>query len=141
MVKLKKKKKTWKARGSKPRVLKNLSKKAVDGSVHIRATLNNTIVTISDMKGNTIAWSSAGASGFKGARKGTPFAGQVAGENVGYAARERGIKRVEVITKGPGFGRESAIRGLYTAGMQVALICDVTPTTHNGCRPPKKRRV
>lgn len=108
---------------------------------HIRATFNNTLITISDPDGNVLAWSSAGRSGFKGSRKGTPFAAQVAAQNAGQQARDNGVRTVEVLIKGPGGGRESAIRALQTTGIDVKSIRDVTPIPHNGCRPPKKRRV
>jgi small subunit ribosomal protein S11 len=108
---------------------------------HIRATFNNTLITISDPDGNVLAWSSAGRSGFKGSRKGTPFAAQVAAQNAGQQARDNGVRTVEVLVKGPGGGRESAIRALQTTGIDVKSIRDVTPIPHNGCRPPKKRRV
>ena len=108
---------------------------------HIRATFNNTLITISDPDGNVLAWSSAGRSGFKGSRKGTPFAAQVAAQNAGQQARDNGVRTVEVSVKGPGGGRESAIRALQTTGIDVKSIRDVTPIPHNGCRPPKKRRV
>ena len=116
---------------------KNLEK----GSVHIQATFNNTIVTVSDAFGNTISWASAGELGFKGSRKSTPFAAQSASETAAKAAMEHGLKTVEVFIKGPGAGRESAIRALETVGLQITLIKDVTPIPHNGCRPPKRRRV
>jgi len=108
---------------------------------HIRTTFNNTHITISDPDGNVLAWSSAGRSGFKGSRKGTPFAAQVAGQNAGQLARDSGVRTVDVLVKGPGGGRESAIRALQTTGIDVKSIRDVTPIPHNGCRPPKKRRV
>ena len=111
------------------------------GVVHIQATFNNTIVSITDPKGNVVSWSSAGAMGFKGSRKGTPFAAQVAGEDTARKAKEHGVKRVEVYVNGPGSGREAAIRSLQAAGLQVSIIKDVTPIPHNGCRPPKRRRV
>ena len=116
---------------------KNIEK----GAVHIQATFNNTIVTVSDAQGNTISWASAGELGFKGSRKSTPFAGQSASETAAKAAMEHGLKTVEVFIKGPGAGRESAIRALETVGLQITLIKDVTPIPHNGCRPPKRRRV
>ena len=116
---------------------KNIEK----GAVHIQATFNNTIVTISDVQGNTISWASAGELGFKGSRKSTPFAAQSASETAAKAAMEHGLKTVEVFIKGPGAGRESAIRALETVGLQITLIKDVTPIPHNGCRPPKRRRV
>jgi small subunit ribosomal protein S11 len=111
------------------------------GIAHIRSTFNNTIVTISDPQGNTLAWSSAGQAGFKGSRKSTPFAAQMAAENAARQAMEYGLKEVEVYVKGPGAGREAAIRSLQAAGLEVSLIKDVTPIPHNGCRPPKRRRV
>jgi small subunit ribosomal protein S11 len=108
---------------------------------HIQSTFNNTIVTITDQKGNVLAWSSAGTTGFKGSRKGTPFAAGLAAENAARKAMEHGVKQVEVFVKGPGAGREAAIRSLQAAGLEVNLIRDVTPIPHNGCRPPKRRRV
>ena len=116
---------------------KNIEK----GAVHIQATFNNTIVTVSDAQGNTLSWASAGELGFKGSRKSTPFAAQSASETAAKAAMEHGLKTVEVFIKGPGAGRESAIRALETVGLQITLIKDVTPIPHNGCRPPKRRRV
>ncbi|HHT53604.1 MAG TPA: 30S ribosomal protein S11 [Clostridiales bacterium] len=112
-----------------------------EGAVHIRATFNNTIVTITDKQGNTISWASAGELGFRGSRKSTPFAAQSASETAARAAIEHGLKTVEVYVRGPGSGREAAIRALETAGLQVTMIKDVTPIPHNGCRPPKRRRV
>ena len=111
------------------------------GAVHIRSSFNNTIVTISDVYGNTLSWASAGEMGFRGSRKSTPFAAQSAAETAAKAAMEHGLKTVEVFVKGPGQGRESAIRALQTAGLDITLIKDVTPIPHNGCRPPKRRRV
>jgi len=111
------------------------------GIVHIQATFNNTHITITDQKGNTICWATAGGSGFKGSKKATPFAAQVASEQAARKAAEMGLKEVEVCIKGPGSGRESAIRALQIAGLNVTAIKDVTPIPHNGCRPPKKRRV
>ena len=111
------------------------------GQVHVRATFNNTIVTITDMDGNAISWASAGELGFKGSRKSTPFAAQMAAETAAKAAMEHGLKTVEVFVKGPGQGREAAIRALQVTGLQVNSIKDVTPIPHNGCRPPKRRRV
>jgi len=111
------------------------------GVAHIKSTFNNTIVTITDTKGNAISWSSAGGVGFKGSRKSTPFAAQIAAENAAKEAMEHGMKVVEVMVKGPGAGREAAIRSLQAAGLEVNLIKDVTPIPHNGCRPPKRRRV
>ena len=116
---------------------KNIEK----GTVHIRATFNNTIVTVTDTAGNAISWASAGELGFKGSRKSTPFAAQSAAETAARAAMEHGLKSVEVYVRGPGSGRESAIRALETVGLQITLIKDVTPVPHNGCRPPKRRRV
>jgi small subunit ribosomal protein S11 len=121
---------------------KKKSKRTVsEGIAHIRATFNNTHITITDPAGNVVAWSSAGASGFKGSRKGTPFAAQQASEKAGRSAIDMGMRTVNVRIKGPGSGRESAVRGLGAAGLQVSTISDVTPIPHNGCRPPKKRRV
>ena len=117
------------------------ARKVDKGQVHIQASFNNTLVTITDMQGNTVSWSSAGSLGFKGSRKSTPFAAQMAAEAAAKAAMEHGMKTVEVYVKGPGQGRESAIRALSTAGLQVTMIKDVTPIPHNGCRPPKRRRV
>ena len=111
------------------------------GMVHIRSTFNNTIVTITDTKGNAISWASAGGLGFRGSRKSTPFAAQMAAETASKAAMEHGLKSVEVYVKGPGSGREAAIRALQAAGLEVNMIKDVTPIPHNGCRPPKRRRV
>lgn len=111
------------------------------GVAHIRSTFNNTIVTITDSQGNTLSWASAGGLGFKGSRKSTPFAAQMAAESAAKAAMEHGLKQIEVFVKGPGAGREAAIRSLQAAGLEVNLIKDVTPIPHNGCRPPKRRRV
>lgn len=111
------------------------------GFAHIQATFNNTIITISDTSGNVIAWSSAGAQGFKGSRKSTPFAAQTAGEKAGRKAMEMGMKKLEVHVKGPGSGRESAVRALQAVGLEITLIRDRTPIPHNGCRPRKRRRV
>ncbi len=121
----------------KRRERKNIEK----GAAHISSTFNNTIVTISDVYGNTLSWASAGEMGFRGSRKSTPFAAQSAAETAARAAMEHGLKTVEVFVKGPGQGRESAIRALQTAGLDITLIKDVTPIPHNGCRPPKRRRV
>ena len=112
-----------------------------NGVVHIQCTFNNTLVTITDSKGNVVVWSSAGSMSFKGSRKSTPFAAQVAAEAVGKKAVDLGMKSVEVYVKGPGSGREAAIRAIQTSGLQISLIKDVTPIPHNGCRPPKRRRV
>ncbi len=118
------------------------SKKFVEkGQVYIRSTFNNTIITITDSEGNVIAWSSAGKAGYKGSRKSPPFAAQIAAENAADEAKEMGLKEVEIYVKGPGSGRESAIRSLQSAGLEVTLIKDITPIPHNGCRPPKRRRV
>ncbi len=111
------------------------------GVAHIRSTFNNTIVTITDPQGNTLSWASSGQSGFKGSRKSTPFAAQLAAETAAKGAMEYGLKEVEVLVKGPGSGREAAIRSLQSAGLEVSMIKDVTPIPHNGCRPPKRRRV
>ena len=111
------------------------------GIAHVNATFNNTIITITDTKGNTIAWSSAGAEGFKGSRKSTPFAAQLAAENAGKKAKDNGVKTLEIEVRGPGSGRESALRALQTTGFIITSIKDVTPIPHNGCRPPKRRRV
>ena len=116
---------------------KNIEK----GEAHIRSTFNNTIVTISDVTGNVIAWASGGGMGFKGSRKSTPFAAQQAAEAAAKAAMEHGLKKIEVFVKGPGQGRESAIRSLQASGLEIELIKDVTPIPHNGCRPPKRRRI
>ena len=116
---------------------KNIEK----GAVHIRSSFNNTIVTIADLNGNAISWASSGEMGFRGSRKSTPFAAQTAAETAAAAAMEHGLKTVEVYVKGPGSGREAAIRALQAAGLEVTMIKDVTPIPHNGCRPPKRRRV
>ncbi|WP_067729262.1 30S ribosomal protein S11 [Oceanobacillus damuensis] len=121
----------------KRRVKKNIE----SGVAHIRSTFNNTIVTITDTRGNAVGWSSAGALGFKGSRKSTPFAAQMAAETAAKTAVENGMKTLEVTVKGPGAGREAAIRSLQAAGLEVTAIVDVTPVPHNGCRPPKRRRV
>lgn len=112
-----------------------------DGVAHIHATFNNTIITITDRQGNALAWATAGGSGFRGSRKSTPFAAQVAAERAGLAAQEMGMKNLEVMVKGPGPGRDSAVRSLNAIGFKISKIDDVTPIPHNGCRPPKKRRV
>jgi small subunit ribosomal protein S11 len=123
-------------------VRKKKEKKNVPrGVAHIQATFNNTIVTITDSQGNVVAWSSAGTQGFKGSRKSTPFAAQLAAEDAARKAMEQGMRSVEVLIKGPGAGREAALRSLQAAGFQITLIRDVTPIPHNGCRPPKRRRV
>ena len=120
---------------------KKISKNVVAGVAHIKSTFNNTLVTISDLNGNVISWASAGEMGFRGSRKSTPFAAQMAAETATKAAMEHGMKTVEVFVKGPGAGREAAIRALQATGLEVNSIKDVTPIPHNGCRPPKRRRV
>lgn len=124
-------------KGTKRKVKKNIQ----NGVVHVSSTFNNTLVTITDVSGNVIAWASAGGCGFKGSRKSTPFAAQLAAEDAARKAMEHGLRQVSVHVKGPGAGRESALRALQTAGLRVTLIRDVTPVPHNGCRPPKRRRV
>ncbi len=116
-------------------------RQVLQGVVHIQSTFNNTIITISDQKGEVLSWASAGSVGFKGTKKGTPFAAQMASENAARKAAEHGLKRVDVMVKGPGSGRETAIRALNNVGFEVTLIKDVTPIPHNGCRAPKRRRV
>jgi small subunit ribosomal protein S11 len=116
-------------------------KNVTSGVVHVNSSFNNTMITVTDVQGNTIAWASAGKLGFKGSRKSTPYAAQVAGEQVGRAAMEHGMRTVEIEVCGPGGGRESALRALQSVGLQVTSIRDVTPIPHNGCRPPKRRRV
>jgi small subunit ribosomal protein S11 len=128
--------------GPKPKAVKKKAKKNVStGIAHIQSTFNNTVVTITDVNGNTVAWSSAGSRGFKGSRKSTPFAAQLAAEEAARKAMEHGMRSVAVFVKGPGAGRESALRALQAVGFKVTLIRDVTPVPHNGCRPPKRRRV
>ena len=122
--------------GKKRRERKNIE----NGAAHIRSSFNNTMVTVTDLNGNAISWSSAGALGFRGSKKSTPFAAQMVAETAAKAAMEHGLKNVEVYVKGPGSGREAAIRSLQTAGLRVNMIKDVTPIPHNGCRPPKRRR-
>ncbi len=126
-----------KAASRRRRERKNIER----GAVHIQSTFNNTIVTITDVAGNAISWASSGGLGFRGSRKSTPFAAQSAAETAAHAAMEHGLKSVEVFVKGPGSGREAAIRALQSAGLEVSMIKDVTPIPHNGCRPPKRRRV
>jgi small subunit ribosomal protein S11 len=127
---------------AEPKVKKKKERKNIqNGIAHIQATFNNTIITITDLSGNTLAWSSSGSAGFKGSRKSTPFAAQVAAEDAAKKAMEHGVRTVEVYVKGPGSGREAALRALQAAGFQVTVIQDVTPIPHNGCRPPKRRRV
>src|SRR5690625_913683 len=120
---------------------KKVKRTVVDGVAHIHASFNNTIISITDRQGNALAWASAGGSGFRGSRKSTPFAAQVASERAGRAALDYGLKNLEVRVRGPGPGRESAVRALNNVGYRITNISDVTPTPHNGCRPPKKRRV
>ena len=130
------------AKAAKKVVKRRRDRKNVEkGAAHIRATFNNTIVTITDTAGNAVSWASAGEMGFKGSRKSTPFAAQTAAETAAKLAVDQGMKTVEVFVKGPGSGRESAIRALKTSGLDITLIKDVTPIPHNGCRPPKRRRV
>jgi small subunit ribosomal protein S11 len=124
-----------------PRLKKKERKNITTGVAHVNASFNNTIVTITDTQGNSVAWSSAGGNGFKGSRKSTPYAAQVTAEDAGKKAQEHGIKTLAVLVKGPGAGRESALRALQAVGFMITSIKDVTPVPHNGCRPPKKRRV
>ncbi len=126
---------------SSPRARKKVKKTVVDGVAHIHASFNNTIITITDRQGNTLAWATSGGSGFRGSRKSTPFAAQVAAERVGEKVKEFGMKSLDVNVRGPGPGRESAVRSLNATGFRINSITDVTPIPHNGCRPPKKRRV
>lgn len=131
-----------KTAGAKRVTRKRRERKNIErGAAHIRSTFNNTIVTLTDTAGNALSWASAGGLGFRGSRKSTPFAAQMAAETAAKAAMEHGLKNVEVYVKGPGSGREAAIRALQAAGLEVSLIKDVTPIPHNGCRPPKRRRV
>jgi small subunit ribosomal protein S11 len=123
------------------RVRRREKKNIISGVAHVNATFNNTMISISDVQGNVIAWSSAGAQGFKGSRKSTPYAAQMAAEDAGTKAQEHGMKSLEVFVKGPGSGRESALRALQAVGFTITFIKDVTPIPHNGCRPPKRRRV
>ena len=123
------------------RVRKKVKKSVAEGVAHVHASFNNTIITITDRQGNTLSWASSGGQGFKGSRKSTPFAAQVAAENAGRAALEYGVKNLEVRIKGPGPGRESSVRALNAVGFRISSIQDITPVPHNGCRPPKKRRV
>ena len=126
---------------SRRRTQTKTKKNIATGVVHIKSTFNNTIVNITDKQGNTLYWASAGGSGFKGAKKGTPFAAQSAAEKVGTLAYEQGMRQAEIVVSGPGSGRETAIRAIQGCGLEVILIKDITPVPHNGCRPPKKRRV
>lgn len=130
-----------KSNKSAVRIRKKVKKTVVDGLAHIQASFNNTIVTLSDRQGNVLSWASSGGCGFRGSRKSTPFAAQVASEKAGLAAQEYGLKNLDVMVKGPGPGRESAVRALNACGYKINSITDVTPIPHNGCRPPKKRRV
>ena len=123
------------------RAKKKVRKSVTDGVAHIHASFNNTIITITDRQGNALGWATAGGSGFRGSRKSTPFAAQVAADRVGQMVKEYGVKNLDVNVKGPGPGRESAVRSLNNAGFKITSISDVTPIPHNGCRPPKKRRV
>ncbi|MEX3557135.1 MAG: 30S ribosomal protein S11 [Burkholderia sp.] len=123
------------------RVRKKVKKNVAEGVVHVHASFNNTIITITDRQGNALAWATSGGQGFKGSRKSTPFAAQVAAESAGRVAMECGVKNLEVRIKGPGPGRESAVRALHGLGIKITAISDVTPIPHNGCRPPKRRRI
>ncbi len=129
------------ANNAAQRVRKKVRKNVADGVAHVHASFNNTIITITDRQGNALSWATSGGAGFKGSRKSTPFAAQVAAEAAGKAAQECGVKNVEVRIKGPGPGRESAVRALNALGMKVTSITDITPIPHNGCRPPKRRRI
>jgi len=120
---------------------KRIKRSVLDGIAHIHASFNNTIITITDREGNTLSWATSGGSGFRGSRKSTPFAAQIASQKAGEAAKEFGLENLEVFIKGPGPGRESAVRALNTVGFKITNITDVTPIPHNGCRPPKRRRV
>lgn len=126
---------------AKPEARKKVKRTVTDGVAHVYATFNNTIVTITDRQGNALAWATAGGSGFRGSRKSTPFAAQVAAEKAGTRAKEYGMKNMDVLVKGPGPGRDSAVRALNNVGFKITNITDVTPIPHNGCRPPKRRRV
>ena len=126
---------------SNTRVKKKVKKNVAEGIAHVHASFNNTIITITDRQGNALSWATSGGAGFKGSRKSTPFAAQVAAEAAGKAAQEYGVKNVEVRIKGPGPGRESSVRALNSIGLKITAIQDVTPVPHNGCRPPKKRRI
>ena len=126
---------------AKPEVKKKIKRTVTDGVAHIYATFNNTIITITDRQGNALSWATAGGSGFRGSRKSTPFAAQVAAERAGTRAKDFGMKNLDVLVKGPGPGRDSAVRSLNNVGFKITNISDVTPIPHNGCRPPKRRRV
>ena len=123
------------------RVRKKVKKNVAEGIAHIHASFNNTVITITDRQGNALSWATSGSAGFKGSRKSTPFAAQIAGEHAGKLAQECGVKNLEVRIKGPGPGRESAVRALNALGLKITSISDVTPVPHNGCRPPKRRRI
>ena len=127
--------------GTSPRVRRRERKNITSGVAHVSATFNNTMITITDAQGNAISWSSAGSQGFRGSRKSTPYAAQVAAEDAGKKAMDHGVKTLEVLVRGPGSGRESALRALQAVGFTITSICDVTPIPHNGCRPRKRRRV
>lgn len=129
------------AKQSKAPAKKKAKKQVADGVAHIYATFNNTIITLTDRQGNALSWATSGGSGFRGSRKSTPFAAQVAAERAGNAAKEYGLQNLDVEVKGPGPGRESAVRALHNCGYKITNITDVTPIPHNGCRPPKRRRV
>jgi small subunit ribosomal protein S11 len=129
------------AKPKKKRGAKKQKKNVPNGVAHIQSTFNNTIVTIADTRGDVVSWASAGSSGFKGAKKGTPFAAQTAADSAAKRAMEQGMRQIEVMVSGPGAGRETAIRAIQAAGLEITLIRDVTPIPHNGCRPPKRRRV
>ena len=129
------------AKNKKKRRKKKIKRNIEKGQAHIKSTFNNTIITITDLEGNVIAWSSAGKVGYEGSRKSTPFAAQIAAEDAADEAKEMGLKDIQIYVKGPGSGRESAIRSLQSAGLNISLIKDITPIPHNGCRPPKRRRV
>ncbi|MBU1654429.1 MAG: 30S ribosomal protein S11 [Gammaproteobacteria bacterium] len=129
------------AKAAAARTRKKIKKVVTDGIVHVHASFNNTIVTITDRQGNALCWATSGGSGFRGSRKSTPFAAQIAADRAGQVAKEYGVKNLDVNVKGPGPGRESAVRALNAAGFKISSITDVTPIPHNGCRPPKKRRV
>lgn len=126
---------------AKPEAKKKAKRTVVDGVAHVYATFNNTIITITDRQGNTLSWATSGGSGFRGSRKSTPFAAQIAAERAGTRAKDFGMKNLEVMVRGPGPGRDSAIRSLNNIGFKITNISDVTPIPHNGCRPPKRRRV